>query len=133
MDKWVTGNYNIAIVRLINEPNTNKLYAFASFDDDIDYGDNVLCDTSRGYKIAEVQGVVDRENYDGCVVTKEIICKLNLRPYTERQAARASKARLGKLLDEAIKNQQKLDLYEIAASRNPEIKAMLDEYKANPF
>lgn len=133
MSKWVTGNYNIAIVRLVNEPNTNKLYAFALFDDDVDCGDNVLCDTSRGYKIAEVQGVVDRENYDGCVVTKEIICKLNLRPYTERQTARASKARLEKLLDEAIKNQQKLDLYEIAASRNPEIKAMLDEYKANPF
>lgn len=135
MSKWVTGNYRIAIVNLINEPNTTKPYAFALFDTYIICGDYVLCDTSYGYKVAHVIDIVDKEDYDGCIVTREIICKVNLNPYLERKAERARKKELEKLLDDAIKikNQSKLYLYEIVAANNPEIKVLLDEYKANPF
>lgn len=126
----VKGNYRVAIVRHISGTNTTKEYAFALFDTWIHEDDLVLCDTAQGYQAAKVISIVPKDEYSGCTVTKEIVCKLDFSNFNERKERRKQKESLKKQMDKMIHDNQELILYQALAEKSPEMAEMLAAYKS---
>ena len=126
----VTGNYRVAVVRFVDGGNQGTNYSFALFDNDIEVDDLVLCDTQRGYNVAKVTEIIKQEDYSGVTITKEIICKVDFSNFEKRKEIRKRKEAIKKQMDKMVKQNQELVLYQMLAEKNPDMKAMLDEYAA---
>ena len=128
-NKMMSGNYNVVNVQFLQGTNTNKCYAFACFDKDIYPDDLVLCDTAHGYGVGRVMSIHPKSEYEGCVVTKEVICKVDFSEFEKRKELRKQKDALKKQMDKMVADNQELILYQAIAEKNPEMAAMLAEYK----
>lgn len=125
----LTGNFKVARVQFLDGYNKDKIYNFALFDNDIESGDFVLCDTQNGYNVAKVLSVESIES-SGVTVTKEIICKVDFSKFEHRKEVRKQKAELKTKLDKAIRENQDLVLYETVAQSNTQVAELLSQYKA---
>ena len=125
----VTGNYNVAVTRFVQGTNTVKDYAFALFDNTIQNGDHALVDTSNGYNVVRIIDIVDKDQWEGASVTKEVICKVDFTDYLNRKEVRKNKAILKNKMDALLKNNQELILYQAIAEKNPEMAQMLADYQ----
>ena len=128
-NNMLVGNYRVAMVKFVQGTNTVKGYAFALFDNDIEVGDLVLCDTSNGYSVAKVEEIISKADYEGTTVTKEIICKVDFTEFNNRKENRAKATKLKAEMDKKIKEMQELTLFEMMAEKSPELKEMLEAYK----
>ena len=63
-------------------------------------------------------------------VTKEIVCKVDFSKFERRKETRAKRAELKKKLDNAVKENQDMFLYETLAKANPSVAELLEQYKA---
>lgn len=129
----VKGDYSVAMVHFIQGYSTSKEYAFALFSTDSDcilIGDYVLCDTSQGYNVGKVTKIIPQSEYSGCTVTKEIICKVDFTEFENRKELRKQKETLKKQMDKMVKDNQELFLYQALAEKNPDMAALLAQYKA---
>jgi hypothetical protein len=129
----VKGNYHVAMVKFVQGYNTSKEYAFALFNTDTEVvviGDHVLCDTSQGYNVGKVIKIIPQNEYTGCTVTKEIICKVDFTEFEKRKELRKQKEALKKQMDKMVKDNQELFLYQALAEKNPEMATMLAAYRA---
>jgi hypothetical protein len=128
----VNGNYNVAMVKLLKDANisTTTKYAFALFDNEIACEDLVLCDTVNGYVVGKITDIITQDEYQGNAVTKEIICKVDFAAFEQRKANRIKAHQIQKEMDKKIKGIQEMMLYEMMAEKNPELKEMLEQYKA---
>ena len=124
----MTGNYRVAKVRLLGQ-DTTKRYAFALFDNNVNVGDTVLCDTQCGYNVAIVDEIISKDEYVGTDITREIVCKVDFTAYNKRVNDRKRVAELKKDMDKKVKELQGLELYKMMAEKSPELKAMLSEYE----
>lgn len=129
-NEMITGNYRVAMVKFVQGTNTTKEYAFAMFEDYIDVDDYVLCDTSNGYSVAKVAKIINKDEYDGVSVTKEIVCPVYFVAFEQRKKNREEAKKLKSEMDKKMKEMQELALYEMMAEKSPELKEMLDNYKA---
>lgn len=132
-DMSVKGNYNVALVKFVEGVYTDKLYAFALFDDGIFVEDTVLVDTANGYKVVviqEIHGKADYEELGSVLPTKEVICKIDFTAFDERKAKRAKAAKLKTDMNKMVKSLQEVAVFELLAEKSPELKAMLEEYKS---
>ena len=128
-NNMITGNYKVAMVKFLQGTNTVKGYAFALFDESIKVDDLVLCDTANGYGVAKVTEIVAKEECTNSV-TKEIICKVDFADFEARKEARAEKNKIKKQMDEMLKNNQELILYQAIAKENPAMAELLEKYKS---
>lgn len=121
------GKYRIALVRFQNNP-SNKEYCFALYDDSVDIGDYVVCDSSTGWGIANVYNIVpaDVAEYKP---TREIICKIDVSKFEKRKSIRTKKKDIKNKLDAAVANNQNLIMYEAVAKQVPEVAELLEAYK----
>lgn len=126
----VTGKYRIGVVTFLKGTNTTKRYNFALFNDDICISDVVLCDAATGYQVAQIVDIIDKDEYVGSDVTKEIICKVDFSAFERRAAERKRKVELKKKMDKMVRDDKELVLYQMLAEKNPEMKSMLDEYNS---
>ena len=124
----VTGNYDIAWVRFPN--GQDKEYAFALFDSSIEAGDYVLVDCSGEFKCTKVSSVIKREEFNGDLPTKEVVCKVDLSEFEARKEIREQKKTLRRKMDAILAKNQELILYKAIAKENPEMAAMLEAYEA---
>ena len=133
-NNMITGNYKVAMVKFVQGTNTVKGYAFALFDETIEVNDLVLCDTANGYSVAKVTDIIVKEDYtpsyDAEKVRKEIICKVDFTDFEARKEAREKKNKIKKQMDEMLKNNQELILYQAIAKENPAMAELLEEYKS---
>ena len=129
-NEMITGNYRVAMVKFVQGTNTTKEYAFALFDEYISVDDCVLCDTSYGYSVGKVVEIINKDEYEGADVTKEIICFVNFADFEQRKKNREEAKKLKSEMDKKMKEMQELALYEMMAEKSPELKEMLDNYKA---
>jgi uncharacterized phage-like protein YoqJ len=133
-NNMITGNYKVAMVKFVQGMNTVKGYAFALFDENIKVNDLVLCDTVNGYGVARVTDIMAKEEYaPSCKaeeVSKEIICKVDFTDFEARKEARAEKNKIKKQMDEMLKNNQELILYQAIAKENPAMAELLEKYKS---
>ena len=126
----VNGNYYVAAVKFLQGTNTTKEYAFALFDTNIVIGDLVLCDTANGYSVSRVVSITPKDMWEGAVVTKEIICKVDFTEFEKRKELRKQKEALKKQMDKMVADNQELILYQAIAEKNPEMASMLEMYKS---
>lgn len=126
----VTGNYDIAWTKFMGAGPFDKEYAFALFDPEIRAGDHVLVEAAGEYKVVKVSSIVGRAVYNGTAPTKEVVCKVDFSEYERRKKIREQKKILRKQMDELVSKNQELILYQAIAKDNPEMAAMLEEYKA---
>ena len=126
----IYGNYRVAIVKFIQGTNTRKEYAFALFDCNVNEDDFVLCDTTMGYNVAKVIRIIPKSEYQGCTVTKEIVCKVDFTNFNNRKKLREQKDKIKKQMDKMVRDNQELFLYQALAEKNPEMAALLEAYQA---
>lgn len=126
----VQGNFKVAKVKFLYGTNTTKEYAFALFDDTVKVGDFVLTDTITGHNVAEVVGIVDKADYNGVTITKEVICKVDYSAYNKRIENRKAMEKIEKQLDEKLKSSNKLAKYMLLAQTDPSVMALVEQYQS---
>lgn len=126
----LSGNYNVVMVNFITGYNTNKEYAFAGYGNVGMPGDYCLVDSNGQYQVAKIVKIVPKSEYTGTAVTKEVICGLDFSAYYERKAARKKRNQIKNKMDNLVRENQELVLYQMLAEKNPEMAEMLAQYKS---
>lgn len=129
-NEMITGNYRVAMVKFVQGTNTTKEYAFALFEDYMNVNEYVLCDTAYGYSVGKIVEIISKDEYEGAEVTKEIVCGVYFDNFEQRKKNREEAKKLKSEMDKKMKEMQELALYEMMAEKSPELKEMLDNYKA---
>lgn len=128
----LTGYYAVAVI----EEGTGcckKDYYYAIFNDGNTYkaGDQVLVSGCNKdvLTIKEILTVPEAEA--GCTknITTEIICRADTSAYDQRVENRKKAEKLKKDMDAVIKQMDVTKKYEMYAAENPELAALLDQYK----
>ena len=135
--QMMIGKYDVAKIRFLNGSNTHKTYYYALYDDTMcAIGDTVVVQTAHhGMSLALIDDIIARneaEQYmlDSCNEGREIVCKIDMTVYNERIAKREQVAKLKAEMDKKVQEMQELTLFEMMATKNPELKEMLDVYKS---
>ena len=90
-------------------------------------GDVVVCDTSRGYQVAEVVAV---NNIASRKATKWVIDVVNINRHKARLAAEAEAKKIKTELDKRVKRFQESELLKIIAGRDKDVAILVAEYHA---
>lgn len=126
----LNGKYRVALVNFISGANTIKNYAFALYDDNVQVNDLVLVDASSTFPVAKVKAIIEKDEYSGVAITKEIICKIDIADYEKRKKLRQEKKALQSKMDKLVKENQALIVYQALADKNPEMAELLKQYQA---
>lgn len=128
----LTGYYAVAVI----EEGTGyceKDYYYAVFDDGNIYkaGDQVLVSGCNKdvLTIKEILTVPEAKEKGRKDITAEIICKVDTSAYDQRVENRRKAEKLKKDMDAVIKQMDVTKKYEMYATENPELAALLDQYK----
>ena len=128
----LTGYYAVAVI----EEGTGyckKDYYYAVFDDGNTYkvGDQVLVSGCNKdvLTIKEILTVPEAEVKCNKNITAEIICRVDTSAYDQRVENRKKAEKLKKDMDAIIKQMDVTKKYEMYATENPELAALLDQYK----
>ena len=126
------GYYAVAVI----EEGTGyckKDYYYAVFDDGNTYkaGDQVLVSGCNKdvLTIKEILTVPEAEVKCNKNITAEIICRVDTSAYDQRIENRKKAEKLKKDMDAVIKQMDVTKKYEMYAAENPELAALLDQYK----
>lgn len=128
----LTGYYAVAVI----EEGTGyckKDYYYAVFDDGNTYkaGDQVLVSGCNKdvLTIKEILTVPEAKEKGRKDITTEIICRVDTSAYDQRVENRKKAEKLKKDMDAVIKQMDVTKKYEMYATENPELAALLDQYK----
>lgn len=122
------GNYKRAGIRFLTGDNKNIEYHYALFDDCAGMGDMVVVKTGHhGFALAQIVNIDDNIQLIQC--DREVVCRVCLELYNARQEAAARVAELHAQMEKKAKQMQAISLYETLAKADPEMGAMLSEYK----
>lgn len=107
-------------------PGNSTEYNFLSYVD-VNVGDVVVVDTRNGLEVATVSDA----NISGTVkaVKKEVVAAVDMTAYNERRAREKRVAELREKMDAKVHDYQEIAVYELFATRDPELASMLDELK----
>lgn len=120
-------------VAVIKQGYAFKHYHFAIYDDGFDYqpGDKVILSNSNDiWTINEIitpEEATARYNKN---ITAEVVCKVDTNSYEKRVQKRKAIEKLKRDMDKKIKEMDESKKYEMYAAENPDLKNMLEAYKA---
>lgn len=123
-------NCKIAGVKFLDGSNTDREYFYALYDDSIEIGDLVVAKTGHhGFALVKISSI---EEYKPNIIahSREIICKVDMTAYNERQAKAAKIKSLKVEMDKKVMELQQTAIYELLAEKDPGLKQMLEEYKS---
>ena len=121
-------NFMVAGVKFLDGTNRDKEYFYALFDEYY-VGDLVVVQTGHhGLALAEISSI-DCEGKEKVKCSREIITRVDMSAFEDRQAKRNALAKLKKDMDKKVKELQETALYELLAEKDPALAAMLAEYK----
>ena len=121
-------NFMVAGVKFIEGTNRDKEYFYALFEE-FNVGDLVVVQTGHhGLALAEITslGWTDKERVK---CSREIVTRVNMEAFYERQEKRKALAQLKKDMDKEVKELQETAIYELLAEKDPALAAMLEQYK----
>jgi hypothetical protein len=121
-------NYVVAKVQFLNDV---PVYSYALYDSDVRVGDTVVVQTGHhGFSLAQVDSIDTDPNAKKEVKCgRQIVCKVDFSAYNARQEALRRAEELKRSMDAMLKETQAMALYEMFAEKNPNLKAMLNEFK----
>ena len=120
-------------VAVIKQGYAFKHYHFAIYDDGFDYqpGDKVILSNSNDiWTINEIitpEEATARYNKN---ITAEVVCKVDTNSYEKRVQKRKAIEKLKRDMDKKIKEMDESKKYEMYAAESPDLKNMLEAYKA---
>lgn len=126
----LTGYKAVAVIR---QGYAFKHYHFAIYDDGFDYqpGDKVILSNSNDiWTISEIitpEEATARYNKN---ITAEVVCKVDTNSYEKRVQKRKAIEKLKRDMDKKIKEMDESKKYEMYAAESPDLKNMLESYKA---
>ena len=121
-------NFMVAGVKFLDGTNKDKEYFYALFDE-YDVGDLVVVQTGHhGLALAEISSI-DCEGKNRVKCSREIITRVDMGAFYERQEKRNALAKLKKDMDKKVKELQETALYELLAEKDSALAAMLEQYK----
>lgn len=137
-------NFTKVDVHFCDEKNPDKVVTYAYYPEDFDgkeihEGDYVVCHTlHHGFSVAVVarvfktSGIFKSSNATDRRVEKgrEIVGFVNVEAFEKRREAEEKAKLLKSRMDEKISQIQQEEIYKMFAEKNPELQAMLDEYKS---
>ena len=111
-----------------------KPYYYAIYNDGHKYkpGDSVIVSGKAYGSPLTIQEILSPEEADEVMdkdICEEVIGYIDMSSYEERVRNRERAANLRKMMDKKIEELNKDSKYEMYAEKNPELKAMLEEYK----
>lgn len=121
-------NYVVAKVQFLNDV---PVYSYALYDSDVHVGDTVVVQTGHhGFSLATVEAI-DTDPYAKKEVKcgRQVVCKVDFSAYNARQDALRRAEELKRSMDAVLKETQAMAIYEMFAEKNPNLKAMLNEFK----
>ena len=128
----LTGYYAVAVIEEVTCC-CKKDYYYAVFDDGNTYkaGDQVLVSGCNKdvLTIKEILTVPEAKEKGRKDITAEIICRVDTSAYDQRIENRKKAEKLKKDMDAVIKQMDVTKKYEMYAAENPELAALLDQYK----
>lgn len=128
----LTGYYAVAVIEEVTCC-CKKDYYYAVFDDGNTYkaGDQVLVSGCNKdvLTIKEILTVPEAKEKGRKDITAEIICRVDTSAYDQRVENRKKAEKLKKDMDAVIKQMDVTKKYEMYATENPELAALLDQYK----
>ena len=128
----LTGYYAVAVIEEVTCC-CKKDYYYAVFDDGNTYkaGDQVLVSGCNKdvLTIKEILTVPEAEVKYNKNIIAEIICRVDTSAYVQRVENRKKAEKLKKDMDAVIKQMDVTKKYEMYATENPELAALLDQYK----
>lgn len=126
-NKMLLKGYKIVGVEFKGNGST---YYFASYEKGLKVNDLVCVHTRFGFNIATVKAVnVDAKEVQ-CSVTEQIVSKISTTAYDERVKQAERIQELEAMLEDKLKDAQKIAVYEMLAKSSPEFAKLLDEYKS---
>ena len=136
-EKTMIGNYDVRKVKFLENKdgtecsNSDKTYEYACFDKDIETYDYVLVRTAHhGYAVAQVVGEPRKKTpNDDKTLTREIVCTVDLLPYSTRVENRKQMRELEKAMNERAAQLDELQKYEFYAAHDATFAELLKTYK----
>lgn len=121
-------NFLVAGVKFIEGTNKDKEYYYALFDE-YNVGDLVVVQTGHhGLALAEISSI-DCTGKNRVKCSREIVTRVDMDAYYERQEKRKALEQLKKDMDKKVKELQETAIYELLAEKDPSLASMLAEYK----
>lgn len=106
-----------------------KEYTFASYEKVLP-GDVVVVDTRNGFQLVTVTELTEKlPDFLSNDALKEVVCKVDFSKFIQRQEKRERAKAIKAEMDKKVKVIQNHAIYEMLAEKDPELKAMFDEYK----
>ena len=131
-EKIMLENYKVAGISFLEGSNAGLVYYYALYDDTIEIDDIVVVNTGHHglaiAKVVEIEPYNVGKNHVRC--GREIISRVDFSAYNERCEKAKKMAELKKEMDAKVQQLQNQAIYELMAEKDPELKKMLDEYKA---
>lgn len=110
--------------------NTGKVYYFKAYDA-LCVNDVVVVDTQYGYQLATVVEVEPEVSASGAKkITKSVVCRVDFSGFNARMEKTEKAKRIKEQMDARIEKLKENAFYEMMAEKDPELKAMLDEFNA---
>ena len=123
-------NFVVAGIKFLDGTNTDREYTYALYDERIAVGDIVVVKTGHhGFALAEIASIGNFP-YSAVQCGREVIDKVDFTAYTEREEKAKRVKALKAEMDEKVRQLQQTALYELLAEKDPDLKAMLEEYKS---
>lgn len=128
-EKAMLPGYKTASIQFLDGPNKEKTYFYALYDDTIQPNDLVVVSTGHhGLALARVAFIGGPASY--VTHNREIVCKADTSAWEARKEKAKTLQQLREEMDERVKQYQATALYELAAEKDPALKALLDQFKA---
>lgn len=126
-NKMLLKGYKIVGVKFRENDTT---YYFASYEKGLKVNDLVCVHTRFGFNVATVAAInVDAKEVQ-CDVTEQVVSKINTAAYDERVKQAERIQELEEMLDDKLKDAQKLAIFEMFSKNDKEFAKLLDEYKS---
>lgn len=127
-DIKITNYLNVVEGTYVNEPGSMR-FAFANFDPGVEVGDLVVTSDRGVFKLAKVEKILKGVDLE---LRREVVVKVHRVEYDERVRVRQQAAELKARMQERAKQLQDIALYEMLAKDDPDMKALLCEYRSLP-
>lgn len=126
----ITNYLNIARVRFVNQRDSGGAYQYANFEGDLGIDDICVVRTEENrFLVAEVVEIIDSNTVE---MYREVVAKVDMENYDSRRKFRAKAAELKAKMETRAKQLQDIALYQMLAENDPDMAALLNEYKTIP-
>lgn len=128
-DYVMQDDFIVVGVQFLDAGENGKKYMYALYDTAIQVGDTVVVKTGHhGLGLAKVVSLEDgRQAEVHC--GREVICKVDMTAYEERREKARKLAELKRKMDVKVQQLQQTAIYELLSEKDPELAALLQEFK----